>query len=178
MSVQHSGVGLESYTVNISGHVKPPLIIQFGPKKLLMDAVTEDLSPTARNAGEARALEIFQDISERLFRRPGDLRQLNHGKGLNLSLRTGRADRLNDIEVILIWELRVDSRHHMDLPNHLMAVFIKTSNDIRRGEHVAPGIPRGGIEGAELAQFITDIGVVDVKVPDIVRGFPAHALSN
>ncbi len=176
MAIEHGGVRLEACTVDLSRYLKPPLVVQFGPKEFLMDPLTEDLGPTPRNTGEAGTLEILQDVTERLFRRSGNLGQLNHGKGLDLSIRTGRPDRLEDVQIILVRELRVDPRHHVDLADDLIVVCVEAGDDFIRTEDVAPGIPGRGVEGAELAQFITDVGVIDVEVPDVVRGIPAHPL--
>ncbi len=176
MTVEHGGVRLEPCPVDLAGHLEPSLVIQLGAKELLMHPVTEDLGSAAGNAGKARALEILEDVPQRLFRRPGDLGQLDHGKGLDLRLGTGRTDRPEDVQIVLIGEFRVDPGDHMDLADHLIAVFLETGDDIVWRERVAPGVAGRGVEGAEFAQLVADVGVVDVEVADVVGGIAVHAL--
>ena len=176
MPVEHGRVRLEPRTVDLPGDLKPPFVIQFRPEELLMDSITEDLGSTAWTTGESCSLEIFEDIGERLPCDPGDLGQLNHRKGLDLRVWTSRPDCGEQVQIVLVREFGIDARHHVDLPDRLMTVRIEAGEDIARSQHVAPGVPRLGIEGAEFAELIANVGIVDMEVPDIIGGVTAHAL--
>ena len=160
--IEHGRVRPDARPVNRPGHIEPSLIVQLGPEQLLMDTVAEDLRPAAGTAVEPRRFQVGQHLVHRLLRHPLDLGQFDHRKGLDMDIGLDVLHRPDQLEVILVWEPRIDPGHHVDLTNRNVAVLADPILDILDAEDICPRVVRQRIERAELASFIADIRVIDV----------------
>ena len=89
-----------------------------------------------------------------------------------------RLHRLEHVEVILVGQFRIHAADHVDLGNRHFGVFPHPLRRLLRLEHIPPLILRLYVEGAELAQFVADIGVVDVLIAHVVGRMTVTCLAD
>ena len=169
VAVEHGRVRRQAAAVGGGGDLEPVLTVGLGPEQILVHAIGEDLRTASRNGFQAGVLQVGEHLFQGLFRDPLDLGDLDHGEGLQVGLRARLFHGSQHVEVILVWQLGIDAAHHVDLGDRHIGVLAHSFGHLLRRQHVAPLVVRLHVKGAELAQLVAHVGVVDVLVAHVVR---------
>ena len=103
----------------------------------------------------------------------GNLHPLDRRKGLHSDVRTDFLDGLDDVDIVGIGQLGVDSRDHVDFGYGDVQILSHAFLNVFGREHISPTVFRRHVEGAESAELVADVGVVDVLVAHVPGHVPA-----
>src|SRR5574337_979907 len=135
------------------GYIEPALIVQLGSEQFFVDAVTEYLRSAARTTIEPSRLQIGQHLFHRLVGYSLDLRQLDHRKGLDLDAGSGILYGPNEIQIVLVWQLRIYPGHNVDLTNGNLVMLMDLILDILDAQHIPSWVAGRGVKRTKLASL-------------------------
>ena len=94
--------------------------------------------------------------------------------------RSHFADGVDEIEIVLVRQLRIDSAYHMNFRDRDIQVSSDRIADVVEREQVGIGAALFRVLGkvAELAVLVADVGVVDVLVANIESAVAVHSLAD
>ena len=176
VAVEHGRVLQQTRFRRFFGDFHPLVAVKLAVKECHVNPVRQNLNPAARQRVQARFFQLGKHFRQRLVRLPLDFGDLDAGEGFDVDAGPGLLDGPQQVQVVRVRQLWVDARNHVDFFDGNIQMRPQLALHVGNAHCVRVRAALLGIERAELAAFVADIGVVDVLVADIIRLVPAHPL--
>ena len=85
---------------------------------------------------------------------------------------------MEQVEIVLVGQTRIDPADHVDFCNRHIEVLTQTAAHRRHVHLIGSRAALLGIKGAEFAALVTDVRIVDVLIADVVGPVAVQAFAD
>ena len=172
MAVKHRRVRSQPNLVRRSRDLQPHLPAHFVVADQLAHAGVENLRAAAGQRIHARGLHRHQRVANRKFRDSGVVAHLDHRESLQVDLRKALLQPANQFEVILEWQIGMQSADDVKFRGAFGHSSRRALPDFIERKRVRAAIARRTAKRAQLAMRDAHIGGIDVPVDVVIRHVP------
>jgi len=185
VAIEHGGIGAEAVFMGQARGVEPLAAVDLVIADDRAHAGGEDFGAAAGHGIDSRFAHADQGFVDGELGTAGQVRDFNHGEGLDMYLGETHFQAADKIEKIFEGQIGMEAADDVELGDGFGVAGGCRFPGFFEGHGVPSGIAFGAAEGAEAAVGYTDVGgvdvAIDVEVGDVavqafadMIGEPAH----